>query len=143
MTNIKKSTWVIGAVVLLGVFLIARQAVKILQGPKEESLVSTVTSVNTGSRELSVVSTFDVPNDKQETVRFTVVIDKNGVIESARESDAKTGEMDEHSQEFSTSLTQVLKGKKLSELTAIDKVGTSSLTTWAFNDAIDELRRQL
>jgi hypothetical protein len=44
---------------------------------------------------------------------------------------------------FAVDFAEAVKGKKIAELTAIDRVGGSSLTTKAFNDSLDELRAQL
>ncbi len=57
--------------------------------------------------------------------------------------DPETGEIPEKKKEFNDQVNVILKGKKLSELTKIDKVGKSTLTTDAFNSVIDELKAQL
>lgn len=95
------------------------------------------------AREVSAVAAFEVP-DGTDKVRFILGLDENGAVVATRTTDVLAGDsIDEHLQEFSDNLLIMLKGRKLSELTAVDKVGKSSLTTKAFNSAIPDLQKQL
>jgi len=99
-------------------------------------------SVST-AKEVSVIATFEVP-DGSDTVRFTLRLDTRGGVTSVIASDAlKNDEVSTQLAKFSENLLLVIKGKKLSELKAVDKVGTSSLTTAAFNTALPQLQAQL
>lgn len=138
MFKIKKSVVVISAVVLVSVFVYYRYATKIFQTNRGEENIAVV-----GSKEVSAVASYGVPEDRTDTLRFVLAIDKQGVIESVKTLDAATNEVPEKKKEFNDQLTVIIKGKKLSELTAIDKVGKSSLTTQAFNSVIDQLKAQL
>lgn len=94
-------------------------------------------------KEVSVKTTYQSPV-AMEDVGFTLVLDDDGVI-----TDAKTevhGSQDtsvQRQKAFAEGLPAAVVGKKLSELTKIDRVGGSSLTTGAFNKALTELKAQI
>lgn len=94
--------------------------------------------------EVTTTLTYDVP-DGEDSERFHVYLDDNGVIVlvTAENILEPEEEAQVHIREFAHKLTQQIKGKKLSELEGIDKVGTSSLTTAAFNAALLDLQAQL
>jgi len=95
------------------------------------------------SREVSTVATYEAPGGTDK-VRFTIGLDAGGRVVSVKASDALKGdEVSENLATFSTGLLVVIRGKKLSELTAVDRVGKSSLTTAAFNASILDLQKQL
>lgn len=95
------------------------------------------------AREISSIQSYTTPGGT-DRLRFTLTVDASGVI-----TDVKTTDMldpnaaNANLEKFSGGLTIVIKGKKLSELTSVDKIGTSSLTTAAFNKALPELQKQL
>lgn len=94
-------------------------------------------------REVNTVVSFEVP-DGSDTVRFTLGLDVEGKVLSVKTTDVLNGDIaDEYMVEFSNGLLLVIQGKKLSELNNIDRVGTSSLTTTAFNSALPDLQAQL
>jgi len=79
-----------------------------------------------------------------EQVAFTLTVDEAGVITDAQttvQGKAPISIMRQTS--FAEALPVALKGKKLSELSKIDKLGGSSLTTGAFNAALANLKSQL
>ncbi|MEO8581103.1 MAG: hypothetical protein ABI425_00825 [Patescibacteria group bacterium] len=97
----------------------------------------------TKGKEVSVTTKYQSPAG-EEAVGFTLVLDENGII-----SDAKTEihglkpiSVDRQTK-FAEGLPAVIKGKKLSELTNIDRVGGSSLTTNAFNASLQDLKAQI
>ena len=95
------------------------------------------------SREVSTVATYEAPGGTDK-VRFTIGLDAGGRVVSVKASDALKGdEVSENLATFSTGLLVVIRGKKLSELTAVDRVGKSSLTTAAFNASLLDLQKQL
>lgn len=80
----------------------------------------------------------------EEKVGFTIVVDADGVITDAKTNimaKAPTSVMRQES--FAKELPKVLMGKKLASLTKVDRVGGSSLTTGAFNAALEELQSQI
>ncbi|MEK9151614.1 MAG: hypothetical protein AAB547_03200 [Patescibacteria group bacterium] len=143
MFKIHKGIVLIAVVIVLSVFIYYRYAAKVFQASKNEEAVLMTESVPVGSKEVSAVATFDTPGDYAEHLRFIVTVDTQGVIESVKTVDAATNEIPEKKIEFNDGLLVVIKGKKLSELTAIDNVGKSSLTTAAFNSVIDQMKAQL
>lgn len=78
--------------------------------------------------------------DKNYHVRFTLLVDTEGTITGVKMVELPKEETSEKQQAFADNLTVMIKGKKLSELTKVDKVGKSTLTTDAFNSVIDELK---
>lgn len=80
----------------------------------------------------------------KERIRFRLEVDKSGAIVSAVAQILAENETSSWYQEsFADVFPSALVGKKLSELSAIDRIGSSSLTTEAFNASIDELQAQL
>lgn len=79
-----------------------------------------------------------------EQVSFSITVDEAGVI-----TDAKSDVLAVHpisvtrQTAFAKDFPAALKGKKLSELSQVDRIGGSSLTTGAFNKALTELKAQL
>lgn len=94
------------------------------------------------SREISVVRTYTVPNG-EDTERFTVFINDEGLIADIKIREESESVSSPKLVEFSKELLKVVKGKKLADLEEVDRVGTSSLTTKAFNDALGELKSQI
>ncbi|MEX0896187.1 MAG: hypothetical protein WDZ94_04640 [Patescibacteria group bacterium] len=79
-----------------------------------------------------------------ENVGFTLTIDSAGIITEAQTEvlgKAPTSIMRQES--FAEELPSVVVGKQLSELTEVDRVGGSSLTTAAFNEALAEFQAQI
>ncbi|MEP7162369.1 MAG: hypothetical protein ABI747_01230 [Candidatus Moraniibacteriota bacterium] len=156
MTKIKKSVVLVACVVAISIFVYYRQVMKIFQPvakveEAEPAVVEAPTpvakkislEVPAGSKAVSTVANYPVPGDNVDMVKFTLVVDKAGVISQVVMVDAKTEEADEHQVAFMDGLSTMIKGKKLSELKAVDRVGKSSLTTNAFNDSLDELKAAL
>lgn len=95
------------------------------------------------TREVSAVATYESPGGTDK-VRFTISLDASGVVEAVKSTDVLKGDtVSENLAKFSQNLILVIRGKKLSELTSIDRVGTSSLTTAAFNAVLPDLQKQL
>lgn len=144
--KIKKSSLLIAAVVVSSIFVYYRYTKEVLQSGKEQASTMVVRdeSVNTpGLKEVSAEVTYDTPGDYPDHLRFVVALDGEGTIQSIQTFDAETGEVPEKKKEFTEQINVLLKGKKLSELSAIDKVGKSSLTTDAFNQALGDLKAKL
>lgn len=142
MQKIPKSLVLIAFVLVVTVAIYYRQAASIFRSMKPETVPAPV-AVMDKPREVSATVSYEVPGDKVDHLRFVVTLDAAGMIEQIQTLDAETNEVPEKKKDFNSEVNVILKGKKLSELTAIDKVGQSSLTTWAFNDAIKDLQKQI
>ncbi len=95
------------------------------------------------TKEVSAVITYGEPGKYSDTLRFVVVVDEVGTIQAIKTLEDATGEVPEKKKEFNELVNTLLRGKKLVDVTAIDKVGKSSTTTKAFNDALPTLQAAL
>ena len=139
----KKSVIVVALIVLFAVIVYYRFFVKTVQTNTGAEQTPTTESNPAVSREVSALATYKTPKG-EDTVRFTLTLDAQGVVVGVKTTNAlKNDEVTENLAKFSQGLLLVIKGKKLSELQAVDRVGTSSLTTDAFNGVLDELKAQL
>lgn len=139
----KKSTALIAVVVLVSVFVYYRYTAKILQVNKGENEVPITDVLPVGSKKVSAVAKYMATEDKEDELRFVLTVDKGGVITEVATLDAKTNEVPEKKKEFNQQVSVMIVGKKLSELSSIDNVAKSSLTTKAFNSVVDQLKAQL
>lgn len=142
MRNTKKRNVVVAVLVLVGIFVYYRYAKEVFQ-PAQNQVITIPAETASHTREVSAEIAFDIPADYSEQVRFVVALDESGRIQSIKTVDVATNEVSEKKKEFDALITTTLKGKKLSELGPIDKVGKSSLTTKAFNDSLEKLKAQL
>lgn len=94
------------------------------------------------SREVSVVSTFEVPGG-EDVVRFTLGLDSEGRIIKMDAYGEFDPSSDNYHKVFADNLLIVIKGKKLADLEEVDKVGTSTLSTDAFNASIIDFKKQI
>lgn len=163
MAPIKKGTLFLGVAVLAG--LVA--AVKFLMPSKGEDVnpsavsgdmknapakVSGVSAARPaeamadaakGAKSVTVKTSYKNPSG-EDAVGFTLSVDAMGTIVDAKTDILATNEISKKRQvAFAEGLPAAVKGKKLSELSSIDKVGGSSLTTKSFNDALATLKSQL
>lgn len=143
MFQIKKGILLIALVIVVSVVAYYEYAVKIFQINRSDDVVPTVVAPLVEEKKVSAVATYMATEDKQDSLRFVVTVDKQGVITDLAILDAKTNEVVEKKKDFDEKVSVIIVGKKLSELTAIDKIAKSSLTTKAFNGVIDELKAQL
>jgi hypothetical protein len=94
-------------------------------------------------REVSTLVAYNVPNGGHNTL-FSVFIDQDGNVANVTSVDDGTSlENQIKLNNFSKDLVKIIRGKKLSELEDVDIVGTSSITTKAFNEALPKLKAQL
>lgn len=146
MSKIKKSTIVILCAVVLSVFVYYWYATQIL-GVKidtDDSTAVPVTGVTVPeSRKLTAIKKYMATEDKEDTLQFVVTVDREGVITDVLTLDAETKKVPEKKKAFNEGLMTVIKGKKMSDLGPVDKIGTSTYTTDAFNSVIDILKAQL
>lgn len=140
MQKIPKGLIIVSVIIVVTVAVYLREVAKVLQGWRPE-VVSEAAMQK--PKEVSAVVTYEVPGEKFDTLRFVVKLDDTGAIDEIRTLDAETNEIPEKKKEFNDEVNVILKGKKLSELTKIDKVGKSTLTTDAFNEALDKLKAEL
>jgi hypothetical protein len=144
--KIKKSSVLIAAVVLVSIFAYYRYAKEVWPTTRQEDVLSKERmeeSSATSLKEVRAEVSYTVPGDTVDHLRFVVMVDAQGTIQNIQTLDAETGKIPEKKQEFNDQVNVLLKGKKLAELKAIDKVGKSSLTTDAFNQALPELQSKL
>lgn len=113
-----------------------------------ETETSGVSSIPTTAGEqiegetLSTTETYQSPAGPEE-VKFTLVVDEAGTIVDAHtEVLAKSPISVMRQEAFAAEFPTAIEGKKLASLTAIDRVGGSSLTTKAFNEAIVKFQQQ-
>lgn len=105
---------------------------------KEE--VPLVSELKLGERKISVRTSYETPAGSND-IGFSVVVDAEDIIRDASVEVLATHEVSRmRQQSFAKELPEILKGKKLHELQALDLVGESSLTTKAFNESLDALR---
>lgn len=95
------------------------------------------------TKEISAVITYGETGKYSDTLRFVVVVDKAGVIQEIKTLEDATGEVPEKKKEFNALVNTQLKGKKLADISSIDKVGKSTMTTQAFNGALATLKAGL
>lgn len=94
----------------------------------------------TSEKKTTVRTSYKNPGGEDE-VAFSLSVNEAGVITTASvEVLAKNPTSKQRQSAFAAGLPQAIQGKKLSELTAIDKVGGSSLTTASFNASLAALK---
>lgn len=139
----KKGTLLVGVLVIVVTVLFYRYAVNVFVPYRDNKQSGDQPMAQVAQKkEVSAVTKFQVPG-KEDTVRFIVTLDEQGSVSAVRAEDVETGQSNKYLDEFSEGLIVVIKGKKMSELTAVDRIGKSSLTTDAFNGALDQLKSQL
>lgn len=127
------------AVVIITVGLIAYRQFMPVKAVREEA---PITKEEATTREISTVITYDVPG-KQDTVKLSIFVDGSNVIQDFAIVDLNDPKHTEKLKDFSANLLIAIKGKKLDELENVDRVGTSSLTTDAFNAGLEALKAQV
>lgn len=92
---------------------------------------------------LKTTTSYKNPSGSDE-VGFTVVVDGSGIITDVTTDILAENKNSKMFQEnFSKALPQAIRGKKLSDLEAIDRVGGASLTTKAFNESLAKLKSDI
>lgn len=92
---------------------------------------------------VTTASEYDSPAGK-EKVGFTVIVDDSGMITRADVDVLGSHQKSiEYQSKFANSIGSTIQGKKLADLSHVDTVGGASLTTNAFNIALDALKKQL
>ncbi|MFZ1626361.1 MAG: hypothetical protein WAT81_00985 [Candidatus Moraniibacteriota bacterium] len=142
MRKIPKGILIVVAVVVVTVAVYLRQVVQVLQAIRFEETPAVGVAVQR-PKEVSAVVAYDVNEEVSHEARFTLGLDPEGVITSVSLVENPTGVASDKQKEFAGKLEVVIKGKKLSELNAVDRIGTSSYTTNAFNSVIDKLKSQI
>lgn len=105
---------------------------------------SSSVSATTQTRSIAQIETTYTSPAGEERVGFKIIVDDEGVITDAQTTVYATAPISLTRQEnFAKELPAALKGKKLATLTSIDRVGGSSLTTGAFNKALEQLKSQI
>jgi hypothetical protein len=142
MKSKKNIIIVLAIVIIAGLLLYYQQEVRAYLFKDEETAPEAGELNEALLRELSTVVTYAVPGG-EDVVRFSVFVDDEDSIADVEAVDTQDPSHNANLNKFSKELIKVIKGKKLSELGPVDKVGTSSLTTAAFNEALPQLKAQL
>lgn len=110
---------------------------------ESESMTDPESSSETTEQTVSVTANYTSPAGEEEVI-FNISVDENGVITKAETEGLATNPTSIIRQKsFAESLPTAIVGKNISELSNIDRVGGSSLTTNAFNASLEQLRAQL
>lgn len=113
------------------------------ESPVVSAPTPTTNELSVGERKIRTEVTYIDPSGETK-VAFVLIVDKDGIIVDAPTEILATNPIAIQRQTaFAKDLPAAVKGKKLSELTAIDRVGGSSLTTKAFNDALATLKANI
>ena len=164
MAQIKKSTLFLGVAVLAALVAAVKFLMPAKEGERTPSMATSgdangssakIVSESVGTpagmmaetpkvaKSVSTKAVYKTPAGEDE-VGFTLSVDASGVIVDAKADVLATHDISKKRQTaFAEELPAAVKGKKLSELASIDRVGGSSLTTKAFNDALTQLKSQL
>lgn len=167
MAQIKKSTLFLGVAVLAGLVAAVKFLMPSKGGDANPSVASsdmkdssakivgesatkptekpaeTMAETPKGVKSVTTKAVYKNPAGEDE-VGFTLSVDAMGVIVDAKTDILAVHDISKKRQTaFAEGLPAAVKGKKLSELSSIDKVGGSSLTTKSFNDALAGLKSQL
>lgn len=143
MRGIPKGVVAIATVIVLSGAVFYFYAEQLWYGffPTAEAPTAPAVATPQKKGEVSAEVTYEVPEASlTHHVRFTLLLDDTGAITEAKMVELPKEESSEKQKEFGQNLTVMIKGKKLAELTQVDKVGKSTLTTDAFNSVIDELK---
>ncbi len=98
---------------------------------------------STSEKTANIVAKYDSPAG-EEQVGFSLVVNKEGIITSAKTDVLGKAPASKMRQEaFSKEMSSALVGKKLADLSNIDRLGGSSLTTGAFNKSLSALKSQV
>jgi hypothetical protein len=153
MAKISKKTALLWILVVAGLLVIWRFIVQPIK-QKDEAItpmMSTETSEPTpqqvvaseSERAASVRTQYKNPGGEDE-VGYSITVDENDVITKVGvEVLAKNPTSKLRQEAFAAGLPGAIQGKKITELTSIDKVGGSSLTTASFNASLAQLKAEL
>ena len=141
----RKGGVLIALVVLISIFVYYRYAVKVFPAnkPEESEQQGVANKLSQGYREVSAVVTYNATEDKKDTLKFVITVNKDGLITALQTLDAETGKIAGKKIKFNNTVEMAIAGKKLSSLTAVDKVASSTLTTEAFNSVLELMKSQL
>lgn len=167
MAQIKKSTLFLGVAVLAGLVAAVKFLMPSKGGDANPAVTSsdmkdssakivgesaakpavkpaeTMTETPMVAKSVTTKAVYTNPAGEDE-VGFTLSVDAMGVIVDAKTDVLAVHDISKKRQmAFAEGLPAAVKGKKLSELSSIDKVGGSSLTTKSFNDSLAVLKSQL
>lgn len=134
----RNATLAVAALVFMALFALFYQVLTQPADIENNSEVAEVAII----RELSSTVSYDVPGGSH-TIKFTVGLDDAGRIGLVTGTDVTDPEHQANVDKFAKTLTTMIKGKKIDDLEAVDMVGSSSLTTAAFNEALTNIKAEL
>lgn len=157
MQKINKGVVAIAVVIVVTGFVFYQYAAKVFQStqknnegvpraekPAVKEEVKTEPMLPVGAKEVSALVSYDVPEaDIVHNVKFSVVLNSEGKVLEVRMVEMPKAVASEKQAEFAAGLTTQIKGKQLSEITKVDKVGKSTITTDAFNSIVGDLKAKL
>ncbi len=101
------------------------------------------TPVKAATKKISLNTSYKSPAG-MEDVGFVLNVDASGVVKSAEAIvHATHRESVKYQNSFRDNFSTAVVGKKLSDLSSIDRVGKASLTTNAFNASLSKLKAQI
>lgn len=134
-----------GMLIVAGILIVVKYFLQSSPAPTTSSQTSGTSNNVVGAvvKKVNVTTPYYTPGG-QSQVGFTLGIDQNGIIATIITAILGRSNTEiAYQQRFATFAPTVLKGKKLSDLSAIDRVGGASLTTGAFNASLSKLKTQL
>ena len=139
--NMKKRNLII-AIVILAMMLIVGYGMLTAKQTTEQDAVAPAIDEKAIYRELKSVVEYEAPGIIHK-VEFSIFIDEDGIIQDVNATELAHEGYEEKLGSFSDKLTATIQGKKLTELEAVDKVGTSSITTQGFNEALEDIKTKI
>lgn len=127
-------------VIVLAGYIYYRDVGVDMQKRVDETIPRAVQELNLSGLESTV--TYQAPGITH-TIRFVVLVDEEGIIHKVEGTELGDPKYQPKIKEFSKDLTDTVKGVALAELGPLDKVGSSTLTTDAFNEALENIKAQL
>lgn len=113
----------------------------VFQQPTEDSVSGS--STTPAGKTIASQTSYRTPGGTEE-VSFLLMVDDGGEITAAQANVmAKNPTSVMRQTSFADEFPQVLLGKNINELEKVDRIGGSSLTTGAFNQALAGLKAQL
>ena len=112
-------------------------------GAVTPAVSATPSAATTGSKQISATQTYRDPSG-EEQVTFMLTVDSTGIITDAASTILAENPIAVRRQTaFHDGFAAAVKSKKLADLTSINVVSGSSLTTGAFNAALASLKSQI